>query len=554
MALLPVVGRELRVSSRKVATYWSRTGTAFLALVVVAWMWSVMHATGARGLGSELFQMLVGIAFMIALAAGVAHTSDAVCEEKREGTLGLLFLTDLKGYDIVLGKLAVTSLRGFFNLVAMIPVIAIPILLGGVSGSEFSRSMLVVFNTLFLSLSIGLFFSVFSNKARSASGWTIFVLVLCCLGLPIYMSIYQLNGPTRAEGWGQLVVGLNPALLLGLTSDSTFARSPNLFWRGLQIQHGVSWLLLGIASFAIGRVWQDKPATSFKQRVTNLWRFWSQGDRGLRDSERSRLLDRNPILWLSAGRERLRSNSIWAVLGVLFCFWIWGAIQFKENWFDPGVYFMTAFLLTSMIKGWVGSESVRRFHEDRRSGALELILSTPITLQSIFRGQCLGLQKIFLGPVMLILIVDVVFMISGMAEMSRSQDRIEWFFMFFSAIVVAIADFITMAWLGMWIGLTTRKSNQAAGGVLSRVMAAPWVFYLCFLMLLALPAFREAVPDTALFFTGLWLMISLGVDLYLFTWSRRQLHSRFRFLAHRPLGSEDASGLWAVVGRLFGRR
>ena len=56
-----------------------------------------------------LFCILTGSAVFYCLLSGVWFTADCLSEEKREGTLGLLFLTDLKGYDVVLGKLVATS-------------------------------------------------------------------------------------------------------------------------------------------------------------------------------------------------------------------------------------------------------------------------------------------------------------------------------------------------------------------------------------------------------------------------------------------------------------
>ena len=65
-------------------------------------------------------------------------------EEKREGTLGLLFLTDLRGFDVVLGKLVACSLRGAYGLVAALPVIGLALLMGGVTGFELWRLALVL--------------------------------------------------------------------------------------------------------------------------------------------------------------------------------------------------------------------------------------------------------------------------------------------------------------------------------------------------------------------------------------------------------------------------
>ena len=83
---------------------------------------------------------------------GVRSTADCLSEEKRDGTLGLLFLTDLKGYDVVGGKLVATSLNAFYGLTAIFPLLAIPLLMGGVTNGEFWRMALVLANTFLFSL------------------------------------------------------------------------------------------------------------------------------------------------------------------------------------------------------------------------------------------------------------------------------------------------------------------------------------------------------------------------------------------------------------------
>src|SRR6185295_17312104 len=89
-------------------------------------------------------------------------------EEKREGTLGLLFLTDLKGYDIVFGKIVATSLNVVYGMLALFPIMAIPLLAGGVTGAEFWRVVMVALNNLFFSLAVGLFCSALSRDERKA--------------------------------------------------------------------------------------------------------------------------------------------------------------------------------------------------------------------------------------------------------------------------------------------------------------------------------------------------------------------------------------------------
>ncbi|MSU35994.1 MAG: ABC transporter permease, partial [Pedosphaera sp.] len=100
MTILPVVDRELRVVSRRPATYWARSVAAAVALSIAVW-WYWVNASGRgslNSLGEQLFWMLAGFTMGYAIFAGITYSSDSVSEEKREGTLGLLFLTDLRGY------------------------------------------------------------------------------------------------------------------------------------------------------------------------------------------------------------------------------------------------------------------------------------------------------------------------------------------------------------------------------------------------------------------------------------------------------------------------
>src|SRR5688572_27689924 len=80
--------------------------------------------------------VLSWLALAYAMVAGIHATADCVSEEKREGTLGLLFLTDLKGYDVILGKLSATSLGAIYAMLAILPMISLGLLMGGVTLKE----------------------------------------------------------------------------------------------------------------------------------------------------------------------------------------------------------------------------------------------------------------------------------------------------------------------------------------------------------------------------------------------------------------------------------
>src|SRR5262245_1959321 len=133
MTFLPIVDRELRVAARKRRTYWSRVTAAGIA-IGIAWCLFIIaeleRSFFSKQLGPILFSIFKWLSFAYAAGAGVFLTSDCLSEEKRDGTLGLLFLTDLRGYDVVGGKLLATSLRAAYGLLAAFPVIGLSFLLG----------------------------------------------------------------------------------------------------------------------------------------------------------------------------------------------------------------------------------------------------------------------------------------------------------------------------------------------------------------------------------------------------------------------------------------
>ena len=154
MTQLPIVSRELRVAARKASTFWIRI-VAVLVATVIATGFMLLAAVGLPGaprFGPALFSTLTWLAFIATSLAGVFLTSDCLSQEKREGTLGLLFLTDLRGFDVIGGKLLATSLRGFYAVLAILPVLSTTLLLGGVTGTQLAQVSVALLNSLFASL------------------------------------------------------------------------------------------------------------------------------------------------------------------------------------------------------------------------------------------------------------------------------------------------------------------------------------------------------------------------------------------------------------------
>jgi len=200
MTFLPIVERELRIGARQAITHRMRLVAALFALVV--WFsLSVFGNMTSPQRAEAIFWTISILSLGFAMLAGPFLTADCLSEEQREGTLGLLFLTDLKGHDVVLGKLASTSLNSIYGLLALVPMLAVPLLMGGVTVGEFARTSLVLLVTLFLSLSVGMFVSAVSYDSRVAFLRTLGIMVLLSGVLPLlWWSQWIFFGVRRYDG------------------------------------------------------------------------------------------------------------------------------------------------------------------------------------------------------------------------------------------------------------------------------------------------------------------------------------------------------------------
>jgi ABC-type transport system involved in cytochrome c biogenesis permease component len=536
MTFLPIVGRELLEASRRRGTYWIRLASAAAGLIIGGWVMLVMHREPPAELGMALFIAISVAACIYCLFIGVFRTADCLSEEKREGTLGLLFLTDLKGYDIVFGKLAATSLNAFYGILALFPVMAIPLLVGGVSIAEFWRVVMVAMNTLFFSLAVGMFCSSISRDERRAMVVAFLIVLFFAGGIPFLAAICHEWRPSRP--FYEFVFIPSPGYAAFMAFEEPFTKMPfNHFHASVTFTHVLSWVLLVAASLIVPRTWQDKALTADQVRRREKLNRWQLGSSEKRRAFRQRLLALNPFYWLAA-RHRTKPVAVWAFLGVVAFIWSLGLIFEPQDWKDEAAYLWTAALVHTVLKFWVVTEACRRFSLDRQSGALELMLSTPISVKEIVRGQWMALERQFAGPVLVVLVADFIFLLAGRRE---SELVLTWVV----GMVTFVTDLLTLSWLGMWRGLNSRRPNRAAAAALVRVLVLPWM---AFLMVMTLMALTEVFGRRNSSWDGhsvilLWAAISLVFNGVFGLPARRRLVQEFRQVATRRFetrGSKSA--------------
>lgn len=530
MSFLPIVARELRGASRRRGTYWVRTLVAAIAVGTGVVIFLATLGTPAAQSGRTIFQGLSGLLLLYCLASGRALTVDCLSVEKREGTLGLLFLTDLKGYDVVLGKLVATSLNGLYALLAVMPVLAFSMLLGAVANAEFWRMVLVLADSFALSLAIGIFCSALSRDARRASAAN-FALILLLVGvLPAMVPIIDYFHP--GHPLIQPLFYTCPGYSFYLSFDAPYKLAAVHFWRSVGIIHALTWLLIALAGWIVPHTWQDKTARTGKARFRDLWQAWNYGPVAGRPHFRKRMLDENAFYWL-AGRARFKPLHVWTFLGLMACWWIWGVLRAGDVWWSNAIVIFVSLILNSTLKLWITLEAGQQLAEDQRMGTMELLLPTPLTARDILHGQWLALRRQFLPPLFAAIAAEIA--LTAIALWHRSDHQIV--FLMLTGLLALLADSYALAWVSMRRALTARSASRAIIGTVSRILVLPWIGYGAIQLVISIRniLWPENIWEPEWSFNlAVWFGLGMAADLLFGLPARHQLLRGFRRLAmHR---------------------
>ncbi|HWD19351.1 MAG TPA: ABC transporter permease subunit [Verrucomicrobiae bacterium] len=511
MTFLPIVERELKTAARCPGLYWLRFASALLAAGLCAWVIAASSDT-PRLAGPTSFHALAILAFLYTGIMGVQATCDCLAEEKREGTLGLLFLTDLKGYDVTLGKLAANSVASVYGLVAVIPALAIPLLLGGVNSGEVWRVTVVALNLLFFFLCIGLLASALCRHEQWALAVAVMIALAFTIGAPLVVHILRVKGFVSDEDQWMMLTPVSACV--------TAFRGRPYFWPTFALTQFYAWSFLGLACFITPRSWQERDAEA------GNWRTRLAGSLEKKVRLRRELLAINPYLW-RCGRDEFQRALVWIVLALCVAGSLAAAKVTGIDSGDVGAPIALGFLLSFLLKGWIALAAARVLTEDRRSGALELLLSTPLTEEAIIQGQRLALWRQFAFPIGatagMQLLVGWVFNFH-----SFSPDRAKIMALYLILAVMLVLDALALSWWSMWAGFALRKANRAALVSLALVLGAPTAIFV-----LGCTAYSIFAPQAESGWATLWWWGGLGAaaDLLLINRARVNLLRQFRGLA-----------------------
>lgn len=354
--------------------------------------------------------------FFAAIAAAVAVT-----REKDRRTFLLLLITDLRNYEIVLGKLFGSLLQIGVMLVGMVPILAVLMLLGGVTPTQVGEAVLILGASAGAAGSLGGLIALWRDKTFPALALTFLFLVLyLCLAvgvgslpdlLPQWFAAESGHGLINAAALQEAFSPFH-ALTSVLEPDPAegAALSPAVRFAGVMLVFGI---LLNVWGIVRLRVWnpsgepimqREAPADAEAEEKDRLKAHAAPGA--------IRPVWENPIVW----REiRTRAYGRWPLLVKAAYFLVLGLISWYalaplagEATLPPffAAYGLVPVTILSLLL--VSAQAVTAVTSERDSGALDLLLVTDLSPKEFIFGKlwgiCYNTKEYLLPPLVLLCI------------------------------------------------------------------------------------------------------------------------------------------------------
>jgi ABC-type Na+ efflux pump permease subunit len=435
----PVVQRELRAAARWPLGSWLRMGGALGGVIVFC---SITADMPMAILGAQLFGRIHLLLLGLICGLVPALTADCIARERREGTLGLLFMTPLTASGIVLGKILAQTLRVLTLWLAVLPVLTIPFLYGGITWADVAVYLIIELCALMLCLAAGilascltenraiafimafLLMAAFVGGARHYQNRRMMTYVLGLSARPFstgpWTSTYfpgpppgfrfRIARPYALAGVGTFGVSAGP---LGVASRRM---PPDILAEVFATAAIILLAALRFAGWCVERSWQDKIPSVRRQNwvrryCTPLFQRWFA-------RRMKRALEKNPISWLQQYSWKARVSK-WG-LCLLFVLLECAVIDGNQP-YDIGRMLRTLLLILAAAYTYAG---VNGFLQEKKTGALELILVSPISVKQIICGRVWGLWKQFFPAAILLLCSD--FAVRVMLPYQSYSDSFFW--------------------------------------------------------------------------------------------------------------------------------
>jgi len=231
------------------------------------------------------------------------------------------------------------------------------------------------------------------------------------------------------------------------------------------------------------------------------------------------------LCWLNT-RDRFSTGGPWIVLACTYGLLLLAWRVFTPS-ADPTPYWLTAALLADVcLRLAITSEAGMGIWRHRESGAIELILVTPLDEREVIRGQWLALRRRFAGVILVMTGTNLA--ILGCVHFLEPWPSGALFVSFVLCYIVAsLVNYAALGWVGIWCGARAPKAS-AATGALGRLLGPPLAGVLAGALILLLADVLQTDERRWFILLGWAAFCGVVSDLLWMLWTRRRLAQRFR--------------------------
>jgi ABC-type transport system involved in multi-copper enzyme maturation permease subunit len=473
-------------------------------------------------------------------------TAGVIAEERRQQTLGLLFLSGLSAWEVFASKLFSAAVVAFSDLLALFPMLAIPFLIGGVSFNLFLATICVLPNILLFVLAVCLLASVLTRDDGTALiVAAVLLFLLCGVGPLVYLAQSRFSpGAIPSSAWLLLSPAYGPYLVwrgLGATPVSEF-------WRNWGMTLAWSGLCLGTAAATLNSLWREREDEFGSVGWRSRWQEWLHGNVRGRRQLASTWLPVNPFVWLAA-RDRQPATMAWLVVGGIAGGWLVCWAAWPHRWPSVPNFFLTATLLNLALRWLIYYTAARSLGEARRDGTYELLLTTPLSPSDIVSGQFEALGLHFRRVMRTVLGLEIAMMLAGLAMRNWTGSAMFVYGVVWMVLLLWAVD-QTRDWqatsLVLWVSLNCGRPAHSVWRT-TGLKSWSWVWVLLNLQLLSskLPTFPSGSTFEVVFASivgGLLLlvflrkwMLHMGKAAHAAKNWEQRLVSEFREIVREPL-------------------
>jgi len=408
---VPIAVRELAVAGRRARTYALRASVALGlgSIVLVVIFFSRIDSSGAdANLGLRLFWWFSWMAMMIVVLMGPITAGGSIAEERRENTLGLLFLTDLRPGGIAFGKFFSAATFMLQLLLVGTPVLFSGVILGGVELDQTLHVFAIIVSTALAAIAIGLCAGTLTESTVGSIFVALFatgaVLVLPILGAALLGGVVaRMTGSPLPGQVATLIYEVNPFVAL---DAELVAGGSDLWWRSVALCCGIALVALVLAGFRLGAL-----------RRASTPRQGTVGGAAKRFKRKRPPYSevKNPVYEMEL---RHASGTLERVLRVAI--YVGGPLAAAATpalvWIDDafaGIMLMVYVMLGMFLGLVVGVVAAMSLGQEREDGTLELLLTTSMRPYNIVNGKVVAIGRRLGLP---FLVLQILFVLgAGMA-------------------------------------------------------------------------------------------------------------------------------------------